>query len=263
MKLSSMLMAGATVLPLLAAAPAAAQAPEAAGPPAPALVLEPEAEAALNRMGASLRGMKSFEVVSDATFERVYPGNHKLQSNLRTTYTVQFPDRMVVDVRGDNAHRRIYYNGKKMSVVGVKAGKYVSFPISGSIADVLATAYDDFGLDFPLQDLFRWGDPSSNVARPTAGYRIGQAMIGDQKVVHYAFNQPGVDFQVWLDETGSQALPRKMVITNTESPAQPQYVAYFRWNQAPDIKPADFTFTPGPNDKLVDFGTARAAAAAK
>jgi hypothetical protein len=233
------------------------------GPVAPQLVLEPEAEAALNRMGASLRGMKSFEVVSDATFERVYPGNHKLQSMLRTTYTVQFPDRMVVDVRGDNAHRRVYYNGSRMSVVGVKAGKYVSFPLSGSIADVLAAAYEDFGMDFPLQDLFRWGDPSSGVARPTAGYRIGDTMIGDQKVVHYAFSQPGADFQVWLDETGSQTLPRKMVITNTENVAQPQYIAYFRWNQAPDIRADTFTFTPGPNDKLIDFGTAKSAAATK
>ena len=183
------------------AAPAVAQ--TAAGPSVPPLVLEPEAEAALSRMGASLRAMKSFEVVSDATFERVYPGNHKLQSQLRTTYLVQFPNNMLVDVRGDNAHRRVYYDGSRMSVVGVKAGKYVTFPVSGSIADVLAAAYEDFGLDFPLQDLFRWGDASATVGRPTAGYRIGDSIIGDQKVTHYAFTQPGVDFQVWLDETGT------------------------------------------------------------
>ena len=243
------------------AAPTVAQ--TAAGPTVPPLVLEPEAEAALSRMGASLRAMKSFEVVSDATFERVYPGNHKLQSQLRTTYLVQFPNNMLVDVRGDNAHRRVYYDGSRMSVVGVKAGKYVTFPVSGSIADVLAAAYEDFGLDFPLQDLFRWGDASATVGRPTAGYRIGDSIIGDQKVTHYAFTQPGVDFQVWLDETGTQALPRKMVITNTEDAAQPQYVAYFRWNQAPDIKPGAFTFTPGPNDQLIDFGTAKSAGAAK
>ena len=255
-------LAGASALALLFGGPLAAgqAAPDTMGPTAPKLELQPEAEAALARMGASLRGMKSLEVISDATFEHVYPGNHKLQSMLRTTYTVQFPNNMVVDVRGDNSHRRIYYNGSTMSVVGVKAGKYVSIPVTGSVTEVLTTAYNDFGLDFPLQDLFRWGDPSSGVARPTAGYRLGDAMIGDQKVVHYAFSQPGVDFQVWLDETGSQTLPRKMVITNTENPAQPQYVAYFRWNQAPEIKADTFTFTPGPNDKLIDFGTAKTAA---
>lgn len=258
-------LAGASALALFVAAPliAGQATAETTGPTAPALVLEPEAEAALNRMGASLRGMKSFEVISDATTETVYPGNHKLQSMVRTTYTVQMPDRMVVDIRGDDTHRRIYYDGKKMAVVGVKAGKYVTFPVTGTLSEVMASAYDNFGIDFPLQDLFRWGDPSSDVVRPTAGYRIGDAMIGDQKVVHYAFTQPGVDFQVWLDETGTQALPRKLVITNTETPSQPQYVAYFRWNQAPGIAANAFTFKPGPNDTLIDFGTAKSAAAAK
>lgn len=258
-------LAGASALALLAAAPSVAgqAAPETAGPAAPALVLEPEAAAALNKMGASLRGLDRFEVISDATTETVYPGNHKIQSMVRTTYTVQRPDKMVVDIRGDASHRRIYYNGQKMSVVGVKVGKYVTFPVTGTLNEVMASAYDNFGIDFPLQDLFRWGDPSSNTVPPTAGYRIGEAMIGDQKVVQYAFTQPGVDFQVWLDETGAQTLPRKLVITNTENPAQPQYVAYFRWNQAPTITADTFTFAPGPNDKLIDFGTAKAAGAVK
>jgi hypothetical protein len=255
---SGALLSFAAALALVAAAPALAQAPAAAGPAASADVLDPDAEAALARMGAALRAMKSFEVISDATTETVYQGNHKLQSLMRTTYTVQFPDRITIDMRGDTSHRRVYYDGAKMSVVALKAGKYVTFPVKGSVADVLAAAYEDYGIEFPLQDLFRWGDPASTVVRPTSGYRVGDAMIGDTKVGHYAFRQPGVDFQVWLEE-GTQALPRKMVITNTEHPAQPQYVAYFRWNQAPEITADSFTFTPGPNDKLVDFGTAKMA----
>lgn len=251
----------AAALALAAAGPALAQ--SAAGPTAPRTdVLEADAEAALNRMGAALRAMQSFEVVSDATFETVYEGNHKLQSLMRTTYTVQFPNRMAIDMRGDRSHRRVYYDGKRMTLVAMKAGKYVTFPVQGSVADVLAAAYEDYGIEFPLQDLFRWGGPGSDVVRPSAGFRVGDAMIGDTKVGHYAFRQPGVDFQVWLEE-GAQALPRKMVITNTEHPSQPQYVAYFRWNQAPEITADSFTFTPGPNDKLIDFGTAKAAMSAK
>lgn len=251
----------AAALALSVAGPALAQAPAAAPAPA-AQGLDPDAEAALNRMGAALRAMQSFEVVSDATTETVYDGNHKLQSLMRTTYTVQFPDRMTIDMRGDRTHRRVYYDGKRMTLVALKAGKYVTFPVQGSVSDVLAAAYEDYGLEFPLQDLFRWGSPNSDVVRPTTGFRVGDAMIGDTRVSHYSFRQPGVDFQVWLED-GAQALPRKMVITNTEHPAQPQYVAYFRWNRAPELTADTFTFTPGPNDKLIDFGTAKAAMSAK
>lgn len=252
-------LAGAAALALLAATPALAQ--SAAGPTVPAETLDADAEAALNRMGAALRALKSFEVHSEATTETVYEGNHKIQSLARTTYTVQFPDQMMVDMVTDTAHRRFYYNGKAMTVVGMKIGKYVTFPVSGSVSDVLAAAYDDYGINFPLQDLFRWGDPSSNVVRPTSGFRVGSSMIGDTAVTHYAFRQPGVDFQLWIED-GVQALPRKLVITNMESPAQPQYVAHFTWNRTPQLTPASFTFTPRPGDQLVDFGTAKAANAA-
>jgi hypothetical protein len=258
------MLAGAAALALLAAAPAAAQttAAPAAGPMAGTATLDAEAEAALNRMGAALRGMNSFEVRSDATTETVYDGSHKIMSRAVTTYNVQRPDRMTVDMQTETGHRRVYYNGKVMTVVGMKIGKYVTFPVSGPIGQVLERAASDFGIEFPLQDLFRWGDPSSNVVRPTSGFRVGASMVDGVAVTQYAFRQPGVDFQVWLED-GVQALPRKLVITNTESPAQPQYVATFSWNRAPNLSADTFTFTPRPGDKLVDFGTAKAAQAVK
>jgi hypothetical protein len=256
-------LAGTAAFALLATAPAAAQTAAAAptGPQPPKLVLEPEAEAALNRMGATLRALASFEVVSDFSYERVYPGNHKLMSTGRTSYIIQQPDRMVIDMESAATHRRLFYNGKTMTLAALKAGRYVTFPVSGRVTDVLAAASEDYGIEFPLQDLFRWGDPSSTVVRPTAGYRIGESLVDGRVMVQYAFSQPGVDFQIWLDEAGNQALPVKMVITNTEVPAQPQFVARYRWNQAPAITADTFTFKPGPNDKLVDFGTAKAAMA--
>lgn len=253
-------LGGFAVAGLLAVAPATAQsaAAPAAGPEMPKLVLEPEAESALYRMGATLRALSSFQAVTDFSLERVYPGNHKLMSTGRTTYLVQGPDKMAIDMENGTFHRRLLYDGKAMTVVAVKAGRYVTFPMQGRIADVLAAASEDYGIEFPLQDLFRWGDPSSTVVRPTAGYRIGEAMVNGRMAVHYAFTQGPVDFQVWLDENGSQALPVKMVITDTETPAQPQFIAHYSWNQAPAITADSFTFKPGPNDRLVDFGTAKA-----
>jgi hypothetical protein len=262
-KQTCMAFVGAAAFALLASAPAVAQTAPAApmGPSMPKLVLEPEAEAALNRMGATLRALNSFQVVSNFSFERVYPGNHKLMSTGRSTYIVQQPDRLSIEMESADTHRRIVYNGKVMTVAALKAGRYVTFPMQGRVADVLAAASEDYGIEFPLQDLFRWGDPSSTVVRPTAGYRIGDALVNGRRLVQYAFTQPGVDFQVWLDESGTQALPVKMVITNTEVPAQPQFIAHYSWNQAPAITADTFTFKPGPNDKLVDFGTAKAAMA--
>lgn len=250
------LLAAGTATLLLVAAPVLAQTSAATAP-----ALAPDAAAALDRMGAYLRQLKTFEVRSDATTEDVYENGQKLQFLARTTYLVQGPDKMQVDLQSDTGHRKIYYDGKTMSLVGVKVKKYVKFAVSGTVAAVLTRAADDYGIEFPLRDLFLWGSETSNVVPPTSGFLVGPAMIGDTPVQQYAFRQPGVDFQIWLTP-GDKPLPRKMVITNTEVPQQPQYVAYFTWNTAPAVKPADFSFTPGVDYTLVDFGTAAEAAAA-
>jgi hypothetical protein len=217
--------------------------------------LSPDASAALDRMAEALRALKRFEVRSDATTEIVYENGHKLQFLARATYLVARPDRMTVDLKTDDGHRRIFYDGKSMTLVGMKARKYVRFPVSGSVAEVLERAADDFGIDFPLRDLFLWGSPGNVIEKPVSGFRVGDGMVGDTPVVHYAFRQKGTDFQIWL-ERGDRPLPRKLVITNTELPEQPQYVAYFTWNTAPRVSANSFTWKPTANFQLVDFGTA-------
>lgn len=227
----------------------------AMGPNLAGQTLEPDAAAALDRMAAYMRTLGDFEVRSDSTMERVYADGQKLQFTNKVVYRVRQPDRMTVDVATDRSDFRILYNGSQMWVVAPKRGKYTSFAVSGSLSDVLARARSDFGLDFPLQDLFRWGSPSSQTPMPASGFKVGTSSIGGEPVSHYAFRQPGLDFQLWIAD-GDKPLPRKMVITSVDEPAQPQFTAYFTWNLKPQIADGEFSFKPGPDFKLVDFGAA-------
>jgi hypothetical protein len=232
---------------LLVAQPALAQPASPTAVPAPATAaaatLEPQAAAALDRMGAYLRTLETWEVRADATTEDVFDNGQKLQFLQRTTYTVALPDRMKVDIVGDRFHRQVWLDGKTMTVAGLGVKKYTQVPVTAPVGEVVRIAADDYGITLPLLDLFLWGTPDSNVVKPSSGFRVGDARIGDTAVGHYAFRQPGVDFQLWIEE-GDRPLPRKMVITNTEHPAQPQYVAYFTWNLAPAIRADSFTFNP-------------------
>ena len=243
------------------AAPALSQAAASAAPtplPRPA-VLDPEAAAALDRMGAFLRTLRTFEVTSNNTTETVYANGQKLQFLQRTTYTIGGPEKMVVDIRTDRQHRRVYYDGRVLTFSAPNAKVYTQFGVTGGIAEVLGRAYEDWGIEFPLQDLFRWGDPSSNAVIPSDGTKVGAAQIGEYKTDHFAFRQPGVDFQIWIEQ-GDKPLPRKLVITNTEDDAQPQFVAYFIWDLEPKIAPGAFAFKPGKDDKRIDVSAGAAAA---
>ncbi len=240
-------------LGLLAGAPALGQAP-AAAPAAPAAeTLDPDAMAALARMGAFLRGLPRFEVRSDAATETVFASGQKLQGLVTTRYLVRAPDRLRVDVDTGKSHRAFYYDGSSVTVAALKAGMWTRFPATGTVAELVGRAADDFGIELPLADLFTLG--TEDAPKPVSGFRVGDSAVDGRPAGHYAFRQPGVDFQIWIAE-GAAPLPLRLVIVNTTNPAQPAFTARLTWDLAPDVADAQFRFTPRPGDELVDFGTA-------
>lgn len=241
------------------AAPALAQPATSTSATTRPAILDADAASALDRMGAHLRTLQNFEVVSTGTTETVYANGQKLQFLQRTTYTVAMPNQMTVEILTDRQKRRVYYDGKVLTIAAPNAKLYTQFGVTGSISEVLSTAYNDWGVEFPLQDLFRWGNPSSTAVIPSEGFKVGAAQIGEHKTDHFAFRQPGVDFQIWIEQ-GDKPLPRKLVITNTEDEAQPQFVAYFAWDLAPKITSSSFAFKPTKDDKRIDLSAGVAAA---
>ena len=65
--------------------------------------------------------------------------------------------------------------------------------------------------------------------------------------------QPGLDWQVWIQQ-GDYPLPRKLVITTTTDPARPRYTSVITWNLAPSFDDAAFTFEPPKDAKKIMFG---------
>ena len=254
----ALVMSSAIAQAAVAAEPAQA-APQPAAPvaqPAPvADIVEPEALAALERMGATLRSLQSFTVKSDATIEEVYTDGQKLMVPARTTYTINLPSQMKVEFDTDKGQRVLRYDGKVMTLADSTLRKYVSFPLSGTVVEVFDSLEDDFGIALPIRELFLFGLPTSDIEPPRAGRFIGDSTIGGDPVSHYAFRQSDSDWQIWLDK-GDRPLPRKLVITAVTEPSKPQFIAHFTWNTAPNIA-ADTFSTAAPKDyQLVDFGTA-------
>jgi hypothetical protein len=71
----------------------------------------------------------------------------------------------------------------------------------------------------------------------------GQDLVGQELCDHYAFRQPGIDWQIWI-ATGDMPLPRKLVITSRDDEARPQSTSLLSWNLKPTFKDAVFTFKP-------------------
>lgn len=226
----------------------ACAAPDQAGSPPPAATraaaaVQPQALAALEKMGRYLRGLKNFTVQGESTLELVTEDGQKLQFPGTVQYKVRAPNGLQLDIRSDRKERQLFYDGKTLTVYGPRNKYYASVEAPPTIAELLSNAADRYGIELPLADLFLWGTDKAPVSALTSAVFVGPARIDGTVTEHYAFRQPGVDWQVWI-ENGARPLPRRLVITTTDDAAQPQYASTLKWNTDAKLGDSAFTFTP-------------------
>lgn len=214
--------------------------------------VEPAALEALNRMGSFLRTLKSFQVTAEVTDEEVLADGLKLQNSSVTNIVARMPDRLFGTVLGDRMDRLFFYNGKTFTLYARRAGYYATIdapPEIGKLATLLA---DKYGLEIPLEDLFFWGTSRTDTSVIKAAIDAGPGVVGGVTCGHYAFRQPGLDWQIWIQK-GDSPLPRKLVITTLTDDARPQHTSVLTWNLAPSFDEDAFTFNPPDNAHKIVF----------
>lgn len=236
-------MSLALALPAMAAASEQATSPPRSPAAPSADAVQPQAIAALEKMGAYLRGLKNFSVHGDTTIDLVTEDGQKLEFPGTVDYKVRVPNGLQLDVRSDRKERQLFYDGKTLTVYGPKNKLYASVDAPPTIGALLDATSDKYGIELPLADLFLWGTDKAPTSALQSAVFIGPAHVGGSVTEHYAFRQQGVDWQVWI-EPGAKPLPRRLVITTTDDPAQPQYTSTLTWNTNAAHKDAAFTFTP-------------------
>jgi hypothetical protein len=214
--------------------------------------LDPAATEALRKMGMLLRSLKSFEVQADVTSELVLDDGQKLQFAQKANILARTPDRLVADIDGDLKKRLYVYDGKAFTLFAIRAGYYATTAAPPTIAQLIDVLEDKYGVEIPLADLFLWGGPKAPTDRITSALEVGSGQVGGVPCGHYAFRQPGMDWQIWI-QRGDNPLPRKIVLTTTTDQARPQHTSVLTWNLAPAFNDAAFQFQPPPGVDKITF----------
>jgi hypothetical protein len=236
------------------AAPPAAQQRKAA--------VDPAAIAALERMAAFLRGQQAFEVTSETTTDDVWPQgktDQKVQVGSAVSLKVRRPNRLRVDVASDRKVERLLYDGNLFTVYQPKLGYYAQFAAPPTLLELVGVLESRYGVDLPLADLFRLGTDEAQVRAIRAAALVGYGTVRGAPCAHYAFRQPDLDWEVWIEE-GAQPVPRKLVITTTSERSQPQFTAVMTWTLGAKLENQMFAFTPPPNARRIEFAAGNAAA---
>ena len=123
--------------------------------------------------------------------------------------------------------------------------------VAATIRDTLELVQQKYGATVPLDDLFKWSEGGSDWAKAlTSAHYIGKARIAGQVANHYAFRQPGRDWQIWIADS-DKPTPLRMIITASDDPARPKFQADLSWDTSPQFAQGAFVFAPPPNAKAI------------
>jgi hypothetical protein len=214
--------------------------------------IDPDAMAALQKMGEYMRTLRAFQVHCDTVREDVLTDGQKVSFHGKVDLLVSRPDRLREDIKGD-LHQRLYlYNGKNVTIWAGLLGYYTTVPAPPTLRELADRLADKYGIELPLEDLFYWGTDQSKVSAITAATDIGPGDVEGVTCGHYIFRQPGVDWQIWI-QLGDYPLPRKFIITTMTDEARPQYSNTMTWNLAPSFNDAAFQFDPPPGSHKISI----------
>ena len=245
----------AAVLVVLAAG-APVPAASAATAAAPKSVVDPASIAALGRMSAYLRSVRTFQVVMATQKDDVDIYGQLITLNGKTTYRVKSPDAFNIYVNEPAKRRQYFYDGKTLTIYDPKTGYYTHFAAPATIRETLDMAAASFGVRVPLDDLFHWDQGDAQTSKLTSGHYVGVATLEGQNADQYAFRQAGVDWQIWIAR-GDKPVPLRVVIVASDDPARPQFQADLWWKIDPQFAGGTFLFTPPPGARSIPIVTPR------
>jgi hypothetical protein len=235
----------------LAASPLMAQQAAKPAPAAAPSAVKPEALAALKKMSAYLATLSSVQINSKTSLDVVTDAGQRITLDGAVRYRIRRPDGFVINVKTDSKDRTFYYDGKTFTVYAPQLGYYATTAAPPTIRQTLDAIEAKFGIELPLEDLFRWNDAANNPAQNlTAGVYIGTATIDGVETDHYAFRQPKVDWQIWIQK-GAKPLPVRVAIVDQVDSANPTYVARLSWIVNSPIQSGEFTYHPTKDAKLI------------
>ena len=215
--------------------------------------VDPAATKILKRMSNHLGGLKKFSVTTHNDIEDLLDSGQRVDHDVLASVTVSRPNKLHAARKGNPMDQAFFYNGKELSLYNRSKNVYSTVKAPGTIEKMLGFAQGSLGLILPAADLIYRDTYPLLMEGVSSAKVIGKVDIGGVSCDHLAFSRPGVDFQVWVADSGPP-LPYKYVVTDTGSPQLLSVsVVMSDWSVKPSMAKADFNFVPPKGVKAIPF----------
>ncbi len=208
--------------------------------------INPRALYLLGEMSRRLAATEQVTVHVEAIIENVDEVGFKLRVGRSMDIALRRPDRLAIQTQGEEGRSGFRYDGSTATIYHIDLESYSVVETGQTVDATLDLLRDEYGYALPLADLIH-GDPEAALLEgATDGYHLGRSTVDGIACNHIAFRQPGVDWDLWVEDS-IWAYPRKFVVTYTEVEGSPQYTATFsNWDYGAGLNDEMFEFVPPP-----------------
>jgi hypothetical protein len=199
-----------------------------------------------------LRSADRFTVNVEATYEDVLTTGTRVEYSRQASVVLKRPDHLRIDSESDKGRRSFFYDGKAVTVYHPDERVYAVFEAPPTIDATIEDA-EARGLSMPASDLMMNHPCQALGDHLQTGTYAGRHYLDGDWYHHLLLSTNAADVQLWV-ASGDASEIRKLVITYTSKPGEPQYRALLRdWDFDPAIDSTTFTFTPPADARKVEF----------
>jgi hypothetical protein len=200
----------------------------------------PSTREILRDMTNTLQAAQQISVHAELNFDEVLGDGQKLQFAGASDVKLRRPNGLHVDFRDDLSAKRLWYDGKTLTLYDPGHGVVATAPAPPDVEDAVDQFERDYGVFLPLSEILLGNPYEKAVARALRGRYIGIHDVDGTPCHHLAFVGQDLDWQVWV-EAGNRPVPRKVVVTYKKVPSSPQFMANLMdWDLDAELSDADF-----------------------
>ena len=195
----------------------------------------------VQRMSDRLAAAAAISVTTSEVRDVVRLSGAKEAMSLTAVYTMRRPDRFHTSMSGGRGLES-WYNGKTLTIAAHPHKVFAQAPMPETIDRTLDALAERYDMALPMGDLFYGSAAEALLAETTTGGYVGTETVSGTPCVHLAFQDVGVDWELWLPVEGDP-LPRRFKVVQKSRVGRPAIdVTFTKWDLGAPA--ADETFAP-------------------
>lgn len=205
--------------------------------------MDERAEQVLREMSTKLAAADALSIRGRRTIDPQLVAGAEQPETTDISVSIKRPDMLYAEARGEDDHRKMYYDGQEFALVDANEKLYSIATVPGNIDVLVRRLGEEYGFNPPVADILV-ADPYAHLTSYVeAGKYVGQEQVDGKTVEHLRFEEDYLTWDLWVD--AEEKLPVKMVATTPGVEGNPKLVAEgIEVEIDPTLDDTMFTFDP-------------------